>query len=57
MVQARRRLLGRRRADHPGDATSIEWTLTLDGTTIYAIRPAGPFAAQIYEELQTARKR
>jgi hypothetical protein len=36
----------------PWDAAAIEWTLSLDGTPIYAIRPAGPFAAHGYRQLQ-----
>jgi hypothetical protein len=36
----------------PWDAAAIEWTLVLDGTPIYAIRPQGPYAAQAYEELR-----
>jgi cyanobactin maturation PatA/PatG family protease len=38
------------------DASSFEWTLNLDGTTIYAIRPVGPFAAETYKELRDALK-
>jgi hypothetical protein len=34
------------------EAAAIEWTLSLDGTTIYAIRPQGPFAAEVYSELR-----
>jgi PatG C-terminal/Subtilase family/PatG Domain len=37
---------------NPWDAASIEWTLTQDSTPIYAIRPAGPFAAKGYENLR-----
>jgi PatG C-terminal/Subtilase family/PatG Domain len=37
---------------NPWDAQSIEWTLTQDGTPIYAIRPAGPFAAKAYDYLR-----
>jgi cyanobactin maturation PatA/PatG family protease len=40
-----------------GDAASFEWTLNLDGTTIYAIRPSGPFAAATYKDLRDALKR
>jgi cyanobactin maturation PatA/PatG family protease len=38
---------------HPAEAAAIEWTLHLDGTPIYALRPQGPFAANTYEELRT----
>lgn len=38
--------------EHPWDAAAIEWTLSLDGTPIYAIRPQGPFAADAYKELR-----
>jgi cyanobactin maturation PatA/PatG family protease len=38
--------------DNPHDAASVEWTLSLDGTPIYVIRPLGPFAAEIYGELR-----
>ena len=37
---------------NPWDAPSIEWTLSQDGTPIYAIRPAGPFAAKAYDYLR-----
>jgi hypothetical protein len=37
---------------HPWDAAAVEWTLTLDGTTIYALRPQGPFAAEGFKELR-----
>lgn len=37
---------------HPWDAAAVEWTLTLDGTTIYAVRPQGPFAAEGFKELR-----
>jgi PatG C-terminal/Subtilase family/PatG Domain len=37
---------------NPWDAAAIEWTLTQDSTPIYAIRPAGPFAARGYENLR-----
>jgi cyanobactin maturation PatA/PatG family protease len=33
-------------------ATAVVWTLTQDATPIYAIRPAGPFAAETYERLR-----
>jgi hypothetical protein len=38
--------------EHPWDAAAVEWTLNLDGTPIYAIRPQGPFAADGYKELR-----
>jgi hypothetical protein len=38
---------------NPHKAADIVWTLQLDGTPIYAIEPAGPFAATIYERLRT----
>src|SRR5262249_12572045 len=38
--------------DDPWDSAAIEWTLSLDGTAIYAIRPQGPFAANAYEQLR-----
>src|SRR5207249_3202412 len=37
---------------NPWDAAAVEWTLSLDGTPIYAIRPQGPFAADAYKELR-----
>jgi cyanobactin maturation PatA/PatG family protease len=37
---------------YPSEAAAIEWTLSLDGTVIYAIRPQGPFAAEVYNELR-----
>jgi len=37
---------------HPYDASSLLWTLNLDATPIYAIQPAGPFAAHAYERLR-----
>jgi hypothetical protein len=41
---------------NPWDAAAIEWTLSLDGTTLYAIRPYGPFAAEVYRELRNFLK-
>jgi len=38
--------------DNPWDAAAIEWTLSVDGTPIYAIRPVGPFAAEGYKQLR-----
>jgi cyanobactin maturation PatA/PatG family protease len=40
--------------DNPFEAESITWTLNVDATPIYAILPAGPFAAQTYERLREA---
>jgi cyanobactin maturation PatA/PatG family protease len=37
---------------NPWDAAAIEWTLNLDGTPIYAVRPSGPFAIDAYNELR-----
>jgi hypothetical protein len=37
---------------NPWDAAAVEWTLSLDGTPIYAIRPGGPFAADAYQLLR-----
>jgi hypothetical protein len=37
---------------NPADADAIEWTLKLDGTPIYAVRPRGAFAARTYQELR-----
>jgi hypothetical protein len=34
------------------DAAAVEWTLSLDGTPVYAIRPQGAFAAETYNELR-----
>jgi len=39
-------------AEQPQEATSAIWTLNQDGTAIYAIQPAGPFAAMGYERLR-----
>ncbi|MCP4549328.1 MAG: hypothetical protein GY835_22980, partial [bacterium] len=38
--------------DHPAHATALTWTLVQDATPIYAVMPAGPFAAEIYETLR-----
>ncbi len=38
--------------EHPWNAAAVEWTLALDGTAIYAVRPQGPFAADAYKELR-----
>ncbi len=37
---------------YPWDAASIEWTLSVESTVLYAIRPRGPFAADGYAELR-----
>jgi hypothetical protein len=37
---------------HPHAATPLEWTLTMHGHPVYAIKPLGPFAATIYEHLR-----
>ena len=39
-------------AEHPADATALTWILAQEATAIYAIRPAGAYAAQIYERLR-----
>lgn len=41
---------------NPWDAAAVEWTLSVDGTPIYAIRPQGPFAADAYKELRAFLK-
>jgi hypothetical protein len=38
---------------NPWDAAAIEWTLQVDGTTVYAVRPIGPFAAEGYRVLRS----
>jgi cyanobactin maturation PatA/PatG family protease len=37
---------------NPFEAASIQWTLNLDGTTIYVIEPSGPFAREAYDLLR-----
>jgi cyanobactin maturation PatA/PatG family protease len=37
---------------NPWDAAAIEWTLSLDGTPVYAVRPQGPFAGEAYKQLR-----
>jgi hypothetical protein len=37
---------------NPWDAAAVEWTLSIDGTPVYAIKPVGPFAAEGYRELR-----
>jgi cyanobactin maturation PatA/PatG family protease len=39
-------------AEHPSEARSLIWTLNIDLTPVYVIEPAGPFAAEVYEELR-----
>jgi cyanobactin maturation PatA/PatG family protease len=39
-------------SQRPEDATALTWILMQEGTVIYAIRPAGAFAAQIYLRLR-----
>jgi len=36
---------------NPWEAQSVEWTLTINDTPIYAIEPAGAFAAHVYDLL------
>jgi cyanobactin maturation PatA/PatG family protease len=38
--------------EHPWNAAAVEWTLALDGTVVYALRPQGPFATDTYKELR-----
>ncbi len=38
--------------DNPWEAASIIWTLRFDQTPLYAIMPAGPFAARVYDLLR-----
>jgi hypothetical protein len=38
--------------ENPWDADAVVWTLGVDGTVLYALRPAGPFAADAYGELR-----
>lgn len=37
---------------NPWDAAAVEWTLNLDGTPIYAIRPEGAFAGETFSQLR-----
>jgi len=37
---------------NPWDASSVTWTLSLDGTTVYAIAGQGPFASEVYSRLR-----
>ncbi len=41
-------------AENPFEAESLIWTLNLDATPIYAVVPAGPYAAVAYERLRQA---
>jgi hypothetical protein len=38
--------------ENPWDAAAVEWTLSVDGTVLYAVRPQGAFAADAYQELR-----
>lgn len=38
--------------DNPWAAAAVEWTLNLDGTPVYAVRPQGPFAGEVYKQLR-----
>ncbi len=42
--------------DNNFGASSLEWTLVMDGTPVYAIRPHGAFAGDTYELLQEFMK-
>jgi hypothetical protein len=37
---------------NPWAATSLIWTLSIDATPMYSIRPSGPFAAAVYDRLR-----
>ncbi len=37
---------------NPWDAAALNWTLNLDGTTVYALSGEGPFAEQVYLRLR-----
>jgi cyanobactin maturation PatA/PatG family protease len=39
-------------SENPAEAAGIIWTLNVDGTPIYAIQPAGPFAGAGYDRLR-----
>ena len=39
-------------AENPYEAAGVIWTLSLDATPIYAIRPAGPYASIAYDRLR-----
>ncbi|MGB2681738.1 MAG: peptidase S8, partial [Candidatus Competibacter sp.] len=38
---------------NPWDAAALIWTLNLDANPIYAIKPSGAFASEIYKRLQS----
>jgi hypothetical protein len=38
-------------AANPWDSAAVTWTLNLDGTPVYAIRPSGPYAADAFKQL------
>jgi cyanobactin maturation PatA/PatG family protease len=37
---------------NPWEAASITWTVLLDQTPIYGVRPSGPFATHVYDRLR-----
>jgi cyanobactin maturation PatA/PatG family protease len=37
---------------NPSEARSLIWTLNIDLTPIYVVEPAGPYGAEVYEELR-----
>ncbi|MGG1943278.1 PatA/PatG family cyanobactin maturation protease [Trinickia sp. NRRL B-1857] len=37
--------------EHPDEASSVHWVLSLDGTAIYVINPVGPFAHVLYQKM------
>ena len=39
-------------SENPAEAAGIIWTLNVDSTPIYAVQPAGPFAAAGYDRLR-----
>jgi cyanobactin maturation PatA/PatG family protease len=38
----------------PVSAAAVTWTLSIDGTAVYAITPVGPFASVVYDRLREA---
>ncbi|MGO9271312.1 MAG: PatA/PatG family cyanobactin maturation protease [Terriglobia bacterium] len=38
--------------NNPWDAASLIWTLSLEGTVVYAVAPQGPFASEAYKLLR-----
>lgn len=34
--------------EYPHDATAVQWTLNLEGVTVYILEPSGPFAGEAY---------